>query len=97
MGKIVFENDPPYKRLDAQSAEATPTSDGVELALNLFVEGAEYETVPIRILLRPEVARVLARQMGPAASAAQRWIDHRRWTSTRAPAGFRWKFAISLL
>ena len=33
MGKIVFENDPPYKRLDAQSAEATPTSDGVELAL----------------------------------------------------------------
>jgi hypothetical protein len=78
MGEIVFENDPPYKRLDAQSAEAIPTSDGVELALNVFVEGAEYETVPIRILLRPEVARVLASQMGPAASAAQRWIDHRR-------------------
>ena len=31
MGEIVFEGDPPYARLDALSAEAHPTPDGVEL------------------------------------------------------------------
>ena len=30
MGMIIFENDPPYERLEAQSAQAIPTSDGVE-------------------------------------------------------------------
>jgi hypothetical protein len=57
MGEIVFEDDPPYARLDALSAEAHPTPDGVELVLTLFVEGLATSTVPVRILLHPEVAR----------------------------------------
>ena len=39
MGMIIFENDPPYERLEAQSAQAIPTSDGVELVLSVSVEG----------------------------------------------------------
>ena len=35
MGMIIFENDPPYERLEAQSAQAIPTSDGVELQRRL--------------------------------------------------------------
>jgi len=46
MGEIVFENDPPYKRLNAQSAQAIPTSDGVELVLSVSVEGPTTATVP---------------------------------------------------
>jgi len=77
MGEIVFENDPPYKRLNAQSAQAIPTSDGVELVLSVSIEGLTTATVPVRILITPEVANALARQIEPAAGAAQRWIDHK--------------------
>jgi len=38
MGMIIFENDPPYERLEAQSAQAIPTSDGVELVLSAGIE-----------------------------------------------------------
>jgi hypothetical protein len=77
MGMIIFENDPPYERLEAQSAQAIPTSDGVELVLSVSVEGPTTATVPVRILLTPEVANALARQIEPAAGAARRWIDHK--------------------
>jgi hypothetical protein len=70
MGEIVFENDPPYKRLNAQSAQAIPTSDGVELVLSVSIEGPTAATVPVRILITPEVANALARQIEPAAGAA---------------------------
>jgi hypothetical protein len=76
MGMIIFKNDPPYERLEAQSAQAIPTSDGVELVLSV-VEGPTTATVPVRILLTPEVANALARQIEPAAGAARRWIDHK--------------------
>jgi hypothetical protein len=76
MGMIIFENDPPYERLEAQSAQAIPTSDDVELVLSV-VEGPTTATVPVRILLTPEVANALARQIEPAAGAARRWIDHK--------------------
>jgi len=76
MGMIIFKNDPPYERLEAQSAQAIPTSDGVELVLSVSVEGPT-ATVPVRILLTPEVANALARQIEPAAGAARRWIDHK--------------------
>jgi len=75
MGMIIFKNDPPYERLEAQSAQAIPTSDGV--ALSVSVEGPTTATVPVRILLTPEVANALARQIEPAAGAARRWIDHK--------------------
>jgi hypothetical protein len=77
MGMIIFENDPPYERLEAQSAQAIPTSDGVELVLSVSVEGPTTATVPVRILLTPEVANALARKIEPAAGAARRWIDHK--------------------
>jgi hypothetical protein len=77
MGMIIFENDPPYERLEAQSAQAIPTSDGVELVLSVSVEGPTTATVPVRILLTPEVANALARQIEPAAGAARRGIDHK--------------------
>jgi hypothetical protein len=76
MGMIIFKNDPPYERLEAQSAQAIPTSDDVELVLSV-VEGPTTATVPVRILLTPEVANALARQIEPAAGAARRWIDHK--------------------
>jgi hypothetical protein len=78
MGTIIFKDDPPYERLEAQSAEASPTSDGVEVVLSVFVEGLSTATVPVRILLQPEVARALAGQIGPAARAAQMWIENKR-------------------
>ena len=85
MGMIIFENDPPYERLEAQSAQAIPTSDGVELVLSVSVEGPITATVPVRILLTPEVANALAKQIEPAAGAARRWIDCN--TVALAPAG----------
>src|SRR5262249_52122309 len=85
MGMIIFEKDPPYERLEAQSPQATPTPDGVELVLSVSVEGPITATVPVRILLTPEVANALAKQIEPAAGAARRWIDYN--TMALPPAG----------
>jgi len=77
MGAINFNDGPPYDRLDAASAEATATSDGVEVALTVFVFGQPTATVPFRILLDPAVARALASQLGPAAGAAEGKLEGR--------------------
>jgi hypothetical protein len=78
MGAINFNDGPPYDRLDVASAEATPTPDGVEVALSVFVMGQPTATVLVRILLDPAVARALAGQLGPAAGTAERWLEGRR-------------------
>jgi len=79
MGAINFDHGPPYDRLDIQSTEATPTSDGVEVVLSVFVDGEQpTATVPVRILLDPGIARALASQSEPAAATADRWLVGRR-------------------
>lgn len=75
MGAINFNDGPPYDRLDVASAAATPTPDGVEVALSVFVMGQPAATVPVRILLNPAVARALAGQMGPAAETSERSLE----------------------
>jgi hypothetical protein len=77
MGAINFNDGPPNDRLDVASAEATPTPDGVEVALSVFVMGQPTATVPVRILLDPAVARALAGQLGLAAGTAERWLEGR--------------------
>ena len=67
MGAINFNDGPPYDRLDIASAQATATSDGVEIALTAYVFGQPAATVPFAILLDPSVARALAAQLGAAA------------------------------
>jgi hypothetical protein len=39
MGQIIFEGEAPYETLEAESATAESTLDGVELVLNVAVEG----------------------------------------------------------
>jgi hypothetical protein len=78
MGTLNFNDGPPYNRLDVQSAEAKPTSDGVEVVLNIFVDGGQpTATVPVLILMDPGVARALAGQIEPAAATAERWLEGR--------------------
>jgi hypothetical protein len=78
MGAINFNDGPPYDRLDVLSAEAKPTSDGVEVILSVFIDGQPTATVPVRILMDPGVARALAGQIEPAAGTADRWLLGRR-------------------
>jgi hypothetical protein len=77
LGAINFNDGPPYARLDIASADATATSDGVEVALTAYVFGQPAATVPFKILLDPAVARALAAQLGPAAEAALRRLEGR--------------------
>jgi hypothetical protein len=72
MGAINFNDGPPYDRLDVASAAATATSDGVEIALTVYVFGQ-----PFTILLDPAVACALAAQLGPAAETALRRLEGR--------------------
>jgi hypothetical protein len=78
MGEIVFEGDPPYRRLDVRSAEARPTRDGVELVVNVFLVGPPNETAPVRILLQPEAAAALAAQLEPVVGAPRSLMDSQR-------------------
>jgi hypothetical protein len=78
MGEIIFEGAPPYGRLDAQSAEAKSTLDGVEMVLTVSVEGPSTPTAPLLILLPPAVARALAGQLGAVAEAADRLMKNLR-------------------
>ncbi len=73
MGEIIFEGAAPYEPLSAQSATTKPTIDGVELVLNVFVEGLPTETVPVRIQLEPEVARALASRLATEAMIVENW------------------------
>ncbi len=75
MGAINFNDGPPYDRLDIASAQATATSDGVEIALTAYVFGQPAATVPFAILLDPSVARALAVQLGAAAETALRRLE----------------------
>jgi hypothetical protein len=77
MGQIIFEGEPPYETLEAESATTDPTLDGVELILNVSVEGLSTEIVPVRIRLEPEVARVLGSQLGTTAMVVENWRKNR--------------------
>ncbi len=77
MGEIIFDGEPPYEPLFAQTTTTKPTQDGVELVLHVFVDGPPPETVPVRILLEPEVAYGLAVKLGIDAKVVERWSKNR--------------------
>jgi hypothetical protein len=73
MGTITFEGEPPYEQLSAISATSEPTRDGVLLTLNVALEGPEGETIPVQILLEPEVAVALGSLLPIHAAVVERW------------------------
>jgi hypothetical protein len=73
MGIIRFEGGPPFEPLYARSPTVEPTLDGVELVLNIYVGEPDDGTVPVRIRLEPEDARLLAAQVGPRAVTVEQW------------------------
>jgi hypothetical protein len=62
--------------IQARAAEAKP------------IDGQPTATVPVRILMDPGVARVLAEQIEPAAGTAERWLV----VGARLGASFRLPF-----
>jgi hypothetical protein len=53
MGAINFNDGLPYDRLDVASAQATATSDGVEIAVTAYVFGQPAATVSVHDPARP--------------------------------------------
>jgi hypothetical protein len=72
---ISFEGDPPYEKLCARSAEAEASREGVVLT---FYIGEGLSTVPVQVLLEPNVASALATQMGPVAKTVDLWRANQR-------------------
>jgi hypothetical protein len=70
---IIFNGPPPYEPLYATLASSEPTQDGVLLTLVVNVDGPPAETVPVQVLLKPEVARELCSPMPTQAYIAERW------------------------
>ena len=68
---IKFEGDPPYDLPLAQSAEARAEGITVELVLRVSIPGKQPSPAPVRVQMMPEVARTLATQMQPCATAAE--------------------------
>jgi len=66
-------DNPLSKVMYAQSASSKPTLDGVELTVHVALEGPSNETVPVRILLEPEVAAGLCPGLQIAAGVVERW------------------------
>jgi hypothetical protein len=70
---IVFEGEPPYDALFATEAQSEPTQDGVALTVTVQIDGLLAASVPIRILLEPEVARTLSPLLDTQARIVERW------------------------
>jgi hypothetical protein len=74
---IVFEGRPPYESLSASAARADPTVAGVALTLTVLLDeplpGSLDASVPIRILLEPEVAKSLCPLLCTQAGVVERW------------------------
>jgi hypothetical protein len=76
---ISFEGLPPYEKLYARSAKAEALREGVVSTLDIEVEGLSTDTVPVEVLLEPEVTRALATQIDPVAKTVDRWRANQRF------------------
>jgi hypothetical protein len=75
---ISFDDGPPYEPLCAISASSGPTRDGVVVTLIVTVDGLPTDTVPVQVLLEPEVARALATRLPMQADVVERWRQNQR-------------------
>jgi hypothetical protein len=74
---IIFDGEPPYEALYAKSCQSNPLLDGVELILQIIVDEPPGDTVPVRILLEPEVAAALCPGLQTNAGVVTRWRRNR--------------------
>jgi hypothetical protein len=66
----------PNEKLYARSASAEASEEEDCVVLKLSIEG---NTVPVEVLLQPNVASVLATQMGSVARAVNYWRANQRF------------------
>ena len=75
---IIFQDAPPYEPLCAISASSKATRDGVVVTMNVSVAGHPDSSIPVRLLLEPEVARELAGLLVVQAGTVERWRQNQR-------------------
>ncbi|MGA9826682.1 MAG: hypothetical protein WBQ53_17890 [Methylocystis sp.] len=71
MGTIIFEGEEPFELIPQQQPTSRCAGDSVEVILPVFSAGSLRDEVRIQLVLTPDQAEYIARQLVPVVAAAR--------------------------